>query len=157
MGRSSFLCYVAVLLLSLHGLPTPSNADEFTDTRVTIQINVDNRGKWCSRHFGKPHKPCTGVFNLRLPRFLPTNETRGNVFRRTWEDTVSSLFLLRIEHAVADTSPPPVTPCCCCSPTPWLLTLLCSLYSAAVRLVRHPGGSVPRRRRGAPTPRALRR
>jgi hypothetical protein len=87
MGRSAVI-YVAVLLLSLHGLPTPSSADEFTDTRVTIQIKVDKRGRHCKQHFNGG-KDCTGVFNLRLPRFLPTNETRGNVFRRTWEDTVS--------------------------------------------------------------------
>jgi hypothetical protein len=87
MSRSAVLCYIAVLLLLLHGLPTPSNADEFTDQRVTIQIKTDSRGRHCKQHF---NKPCTGVFNLRLPRFLPTNETRGNVFRRTWEDTVST-------------------------------------------------------------------
>lgn len=107
MGRSSILCYMAVLLLSLHGLPTPSHADEFTDTRVTIQINVDNRGKWCSRHFGKPHRPCTGVFNLRLPRFLPTNETRGNVFRRTWEDTCGLFDILVGQYLGAGEGPPP--------------------------------------------------
>jgi hypothetical protein len=85
-----------VLLIFLHSLPAPANADEFTDTRVTIQIKTDTRGRHCKpRTFGRPYRPCTGVFNLRLPRFLPTNETRGNVFRRTWEDTVSSINFMQ--------------------------------------------------------------
>jgi hypothetical protein len=91
MRRYASLCCLAVLLIVLRDLPTPANADEFTDTRVTIQIKVDSRGRHCKpRTFGRP---CSGTFNLRLPRFLPTNETRGNVFRRTWEDTVGFIYL----------------------------------------------------------------
>ncbi|KAF8064478.1 Ttll6a [Scenedesmus sp. PABB004] len=89
-ATTACLALACAVLLSA-AAPAAAAGDRFVKERVVVDIDVGD---------GK-------TFALRLPRFLPTNKTSGNVFRRTYDDTCGLFDILNGELLTAGQGPPP--------------------------------------------------